>query len=283
MQSEIIKAIRLKEQNPVIVAYLFGVLDSGIILKERFLQVFIFGFTLILISLLGFFINEYSDKDTDSHRQDKDASKLNRSEYIFVSIIISLFILMFLRVLNFSWPIILAYFIGVAYSHPWVRLKKWFPWDQISLGLVCVVIPYITPFHIVKASVNYISLLFLIFYLGSANLVAVAKDIKADQAAGLRNTAAVLGNKGIMKWGLFNSVCFFLLGFVINTFYDFYWYYFVNVFQGILIYVFYKGLKMSPGKLEKRLIRTSKIGIKTGWILVVIQVFIIIFRGYITH
>lgn len=276
--NHIIKAFRLKEQNPVLVSSMFGILDSSINTKTYGYQLLVYLSSILMISILCFFTNEYTDKDTDKFSLVKKPSLISKGQFILVFIIMSLVVLFFItyinkRIIPF---IILMYLLGISYSMPNIRLKKYFPLDQISLMLVVVVIPYIIPFILCQQTINYLTLFFLIIYLGSTNLIAVSKDIYADKKAGLKNISAFLGYKGVMILGLISCITSLFLGFFIELKYDFYWYYFIYIFEMLLFYFFYKGYKLDFEIQKQMLISFTRRGISAGWVLVVILLLIIL-------
>ena len=205
---------------------------------------------------------------------------LNYWEYILVSTLLIVIIILILIISKHPLALVVTLVVGISYSHPFTRFKKWFPLDQITLGLACVVLPYVIPYLIAGIPLNYLTLLFLIFFLGSSNLIAVAKDIQADTKAQLRNISVVLSQKQIMRLGLMNCFCFIAIGFAIEILYNYYWYYFLFIFQGILIYAFYKGLYLCANEIESKFISIAAKGVIAGWVLVLFQLIIILITQF---
>lgn len=271
------KSMRLGEQPTILVSYLFGVLDTEQSLTTS-KGIGLVGGSLLLISIAAFIANEYSDKDTDLWRSDREPSKVVGRDALYLASFFSTTGLI-LGLLGGAYLCATAtWTLAILYSAPKPRLKSRPIWDIASLALCFVILPYLSPLEIrLRGDFNdaplpsILSLLFLLLFLGACNALAMARDIEADRKARLKNTSVAMGMRRFLLLGLTLTILACATGILMVYSHQGRWYYIMILFCPILSSIFGYGIGLQGNEVhtEKLLSGAVKRGILTGNLLLI--------------
>lgn len=205
MFKKILKILRLGDHPSILIYFLAGSLDSGFL---NFQKILVILFGLFCLSISAFVINEYIDSfDTDkfSLRDPKNGdvkSIFSRRGILLLWLIFASLGCGVLLFYQLFWQAALIIIPITLYSLPPLRFKARFLLDIAALVLSFMIAPYSIGFALQnKPIVEMFQFPFFAFTLALAPAEAIhfLVDIGADEKAGLRSTAVVLGRKNLIR------------------------------------------------------------------------------------
>jgi len=274
----LIKAMRLEEQSIVLVSYLYGWLDSHSFVKQQLNRLVYSGVGLVFLSVVSFLVNEYIDaKDTDQFRQDKQPmSTINSTSFVATVAIFGILGIIIAARQGFFWAGIIMLLAGIAYSWPPLRTKNRSLWDFFTLAFLFVIIPYLIPYRLSKASIlsiNWLGLLFFLLLALASNLLAIVRDIEPDRQANLTTTGTVLGYKKTLILGaLALGASLFLAG--VMLYQKIGWWYYPTIpfaLATLCIVSFCAGSRFETKRIAFYCRKAIKVGVKITYLIIAYQ------------